>query len=118
MTSITEVIRFLNDFDAKYKVFGILFRDERQKNTKALLQLEITPLARKAIIESLSLEDFSEGPLDDKLYGIGNMWVFGKIVKKKEIYIKISLGIPGSNVICISFHEAQAPMGYPYKNKQ
>jgi hypothetical protein len=43
------------------------------------------------------------------------MWVFGKIVKKKEVYIKITIGAMDSGVICISFHLAQYKMNYPLK---
>ena len=43
------------------------------------------------------------------------MWVFGKLIKNHEIYIKISLGIEGSSVICISFHLAEYKMTYPLK---
>lgn len=38
-----------------------------------------------------------------------------KDVDGHEIYIKISLGRPGSNSICISFHIAEHPMQYPFK---
>lgn len=118
MATRDDVQGFLNDFFVKYKVFGILFRDFRQKNSKALLTLEISPLQRKEIIESLSVEDYSAGPLDDNLYGIASMWVFGKIVNDIEVYIKISLGSYGSQVICISFHDAEHFMSYPFKNLQ
>lgn len=45
------------------------------------------------------------------------MWVFGKDYDGTELYIKISLGVPGSNTICISFHESEHSLHYPYKNK-
>ena len=113
-----EVQEFLNEFFAKYKVFGILFRHYRQKNSRALLTLEISPNKRREIIESLKVEDYSEGPLDDNLYGIASMWVFGIMVRKTEVYVKISLGAFGSQVICISFHDAEHAMSYPFKNIQ
>lgn len=116
MASKDDVQQFLNEFFIKYKVFGILFRDLRQKNTGALLTLEISPVKRKEIIESLKVQDYSEGPLDDKLYGIASMWVFGTVVNSTEVYIKISLGAFGSSVICISFHDAEYAMAYPFKN--
>ena len=116
MATRDDVQQFLNDFFVKYKVFGILFRDFRQKNTKALLTLEISPNKRKEIIESLKVEDFSEGPLDDNLYGIASMWVFGRTINDIEVYIKISLGNFSSQVICISFHDAENSMNYPFKN--
>ena len=45
----------------------------------------------------------------------GDMWVFGKDYDGTELYIKISLGAPGSKTICISFHEAEHPLSYPFK---
>lgn len=117
MSSKEEVRTFLAEFTAKLRVFNILYRDERGKNSKALLELEITPANRRKIIEALEVSDYSEGPLDDTLYNIAPMWVFGKLVKRKEIYIKISMGRPNTNVICISFHLAEKPMVYPFKSK-
>lgn len=115
MTTEQDVEAFLNEFKTKLKIFDILFRNDRTKNTQALLDLEITPAARKAIIASIELTDFSEGPHEDKLYHNAPMWVFGKRVKSNEIYIKITMGAPNCSVICISFHKAEHPMKYPFK---
>lgn len=43
------------------------------------------------------------------------MWVFGKDYKGTELYIKIAMGQPDSKTICISFHEAEYPIQYAYK---
>lgn len=115
MATQAEAGQFLQEFHQKRRVFDILFRDERGKNQQALADLEITPAMRRKIIENLEVQDFSHGPLDDTLYGIASMWVFGKTVKTEEVYIKISMGQPGSQVICISFHVAEKPMNYPFK---
>lgn len=115
MASQDDVSLFLKEFFAKYRVFDIIFRDGRPKNAQSLLELEITPMMRRELIEALRVEDFSEGPLDDRLYGVGSMWVFGKTYRKVEIYIKISMGVPGGQVICISFHPAEYPIRYPFK---
>lgn len=40
----------------------------------------------------------------------------GKDVKGHEVYIKITLGLPNSSTICISFHIAEHKMNYPFKN--
>lgn len=110
-----EVSSFLSAFHVKLKCFDIVFRDNRGKNMQALLDLEITPNKRKEIIAGLNTEDYSEGPNADDLYHISDMWVFGKSEKGQEIYIKISMGAPNSSTICISFHIAERPMSYPYK---
>ncbi len=111
----SEVATFLNDFKEKMKFWDVLFRDDRGKNTQALVDLEIRPIERKAILNAIETRDYSEGPLEEKMYGGADMWVFGKIVKQKEVYIKITIGPMGSSVICISFHLAQHKMNYPLK---
>lgn len=106
---------FLRDFHVKMNIWGIVVRDDRGKNTQSLLDLEITKDFRNKVLKSLVVEDYSKGPLPEKLYDGTEMWVFGKQVKEKEIYIKITMGIRGAQVICISFHIAERPMSYPYK---
>ncbi len=115
MATEEEVDRFLKDFKDKMKIWDILFRDDRGKNAQTLVNLELRPIERIAILENLNTKDFCQGPLDDNLYGIAKMWVFGKSIKKQEIYIKISLGLLGSHVLCISFHIAEHTMNYPFK---
>jgi hypothetical protein len=108
--------RFLRNFKDKLRVFDILFLDDRGKNTQTLAILEITPLARRKVLESLETEDYSEGPLGGAMYGGGaEMWVFGRMVKHREIYIKVTMGMAGAATICISFHVAEYPMKYPFK---
>src|SRR5690554_7487068 len=103
MSTEAEVTSFLKDFKEKMKFWDILFRDDRGKNTQALVDLELRSVDRKTIIEALETKDYSEGPLEEKLYGGADMWVFGKTIKKKEVYIKITMGAMSSSVICISF---------------
>lgn len=109
--------RFLNSFHEKMKVFGIVYRDDRGKNQRALEELEIIPSYRKIVIESLKVEDYVQGPVVDELNKLGEMWVFGKDVKNREVYIKIMLGGVNRQTICISFHIAEHPLMYPLKRK-
>lgn len=115
MSSEKEVGAFLQDFKEKMKFRDVLFRDDRGKNAKALLDLELRPIDRKTVLESLEIRDYSEGPNKDQLYSRSDLWIFGKTLKKKEVYIKISMGAAGSSVICISFHLAEHKMSYPFK---
>lgn len=115
MSSVAEVALFLKGFKEKMKFWDVLFRDDRGKNTQALVDLELRPIDRKAILEALETKDYSEGPLEETLYKGTDMWVFGRTIKKKEVYIKITMGALGSSVICISFHLAQHRMNYPLK---
>lgn len=115
MSTEPEVAFFLKNFKEKMKFWDVLFRDDRGKNAQALIELELRPVERKVILETLESREYSEGPIEEKLYGGADMWVFGKIVKKKEVYIKITMGAMNSSVICISFHLAQHKMKYPLK---
>lgn len=115
MATREEVERFINNFQSKLKIFQIIFRDDRGKNTQALAELEISPTYRETVIKEIVVEDYSEGPIVDTLNKYGEMWVFGKDVKKQEVYIKIALGHPNSSTICISFHKAERPIKYPFK---
>ncbi|OWK97374.1 hypothetical protein AP75_11640 [Kaistella haifensis DSM 19056] len=112
MATKDEVSQFLKELKS-VSAAGEIFFIDRQVNTQTLAELEIKALERKAYIEKLVLEDYSEGPLDNDQYGIEPMWVFGKKVKEKEVYIKIT--ITALNVICISFHTSKYPMNYPFK---
>jgi len=118
VASKDDVSHFLQEFFARYRVFGIIFRDSRPKNAQTLLDLEITPARRSEIVESITVTDYSEGPLGDRLYGIASMWVFGKVYKNNELYIKISMGTSSNPVICISFHPAAHPINYPFKKEK
>jgi hypothetical protein len=110
-----QVALFLKEFQTKMKIFGLLFRDDRGKNQQALEELEIVPSFRKIIIENLSVEDYVQGPVIDELNRLGEMWVFGKDVKNREVYIKIMIIDTTSQTICISFHLAEHPLIYPFK---
>lgn len=92
MVTIEEVRAFLEQFNTKVQVFGILFRDDRPKNREALQILDITPLQREVIVKNLQAQDYVEGPVIDELNRKSEMWVFGKDVKGREVYIKITLG--------------------------
>jgi len=117
MTTKDLVNGFLKDFKTKMRIWDVLFRDDRGKNSQALAELELRPIDRKKILEDLKAEEYCEGPLAEKLYGGSAMWVFGRMVKKKEVYIKITMGISGGSVICISFHIAEHSLKYPLRLK-
>ena len=101
-----DVEDFLRHFLPKMDVLGIFFLN-RTKNQEALKMLGITPSARKQIIKSITTDDYIETIMDE--FSFGDMWVFGKDCNGVDIYVKIALGKPNSNTICISFHTAEHP---------
>ena len=115
MVTIEEVKAFLDQFNIKAQVFGIYFRNDRGKNMETLKQLAISAFQRELIVKSLQAQDYLEGPVIDTLNKEKEMWVFGKDVKGREVYIKITLGYDNGQTICISFHIAEYPLTYPFK---
>ena len=67
--------------------------------------------------KNLQAQDYVEGPVIDELNKKSEMWVFGKDVKGREVYIKITLGYQNGQTICISFHIAEHPLQYPFKSR-
>ena len=110
-----HVQAFLNLFLPKFDIWGIFFIN-RKKNDEAIAALGITPAQRDYIIRNIEINDYIETIVDEMSFG--DMWVFGKDVSGEELYIKISLGRPNSNTICISFHRAEFPNRYAFKKER
>jgi hypothetical protein len=116
LASRLEVEQFLAEFFVKYQIFDIRFISRTNpKNVDTLVNLEMSTLKRRQIIEALTVANYVSGPIDDRLYGIASMWVFGCHHNSHEIYIKLSPGLTNVSVSCISFHVAEHPMIYPFK---
>ena len=112
-----QVELFLKDLIDKIKYLDIAFRP-RDKNLDALAELDITPIKRIEYLFNLRPEDYYSGPNKDTYDpGKPDYYEFGIQIKGKEVYVKISPGLPGKRVDCMSFHIAEFPMTYPLKNK-
>ncbi len=126
ITSIQQVNSFLKEFKAAMNAKGIIII-ERQVNLQGMFDLQINPVMRKQILKSLKATDYYRGPSMQSGW-VGEAWEFGKTVNNKVAYIKVSMGVEkidsrtnqkgGSEprqVICISFHEAEKTITYPFK---
>ena len=71
---------------------------------------------REEIILNLEVEDYSEGPLEETQQGGTEMWVFAKVIKGQQVYIKLTISKMPGTAVCISFHKAEYPMEFPLKN--
>jgi hypothetical protein len=113
-----EVTEFLKEFKFKLDFWGLIIEEDRKKNYETRNFLEISKEQIKQELRTLQETDFSEAKVEEfGVYGT-EMWIFGKIVKGQEIYIKITLGYPNSQTFCISFHISdKSPMKYPFKTK-
>lgn len=104
---------FLIHLKAKIPIYGIIY-ESREKNIQTLLNLGIIPRQRDEYIETLTFRNYVSGPHKDEFEGTP-LWVFGRIIQAKEIYIKIQINTVNKPVICISFHFAAHPLTYPLK---
>ena len=80
----------------------------RKSTRPTLLQLGLTKRNVKDILLSLSVSNYCKGPEDDRDRP-GEIWVFGILIKGKEIYIKLKIAK------CLSFHIADFPLNYPHR---
>jgi len=97
---------------------GPIFFANRPKNSiDHLADIGITASSREDIISGLEVENYSKGPEPETQYGGVAYWVFGTVIKKHEIYIKLTVNAKTFSPICISFHKAEIPMNLPYRKK-
>lgn len=117
MATKEEIERFLIDFKHKLGFWGLIFRSDRDKNFKTLTTLEYQVKDVKKELNELEVANYAQGPVEEMLFGGATMWIFGKSIQGREVYIKITMGQPSDRAICISFHFAEYVMKYPYKIK-
>ncbi|BCD27129.1 MULTISPECIES: hypothetical protein [Bacillus] len=72
-------------------------------------------------VEQLTYEEYYRGPSDEKdnRFPPGDYWEFGIPEDfcdlSMEVYVKIKELLHVDNMMCMSFHEAQYPITYPYR---
>lgn len=67
-------------------------------------------------VAALEMRNYSEGPLADDKGRPHDLWVFGKHIESYQAYIKFAVFMKedGIRCLCVSFHEAERPMRFPY----
>ena len=112
-----EVESFLKEFKERAEHFELYYVDDKPNNIDTLNILEITPRGRDKYVLSLTSENYCQGPDKNHYPNQNDVWVFGKVIKGKEVYIKIFINaIPNASNVCISFHIADYPLNYPLRN--
>ncbi|MCK5677116.1 MAG: type II toxin-antitoxin system MqsR family toxin [Flavobacteriaceae bacterium] len=109
-----EVKIFLQEFIVKVDCIGIVILRERTENLQTILDLELTNVTIREQLKKLTFKDFYKGPTEDD-FGGSSLWEFGKQIKNKEVYIKITLGYFNKQTICISFHYPVRTIKYPFR---
>ena len=99
--------------------------DDEYTNENTLLALDYSVEDVVEVLKALTLENYHESMVDNVADGFNVFFVFGKQIRKRDVYIKVRLkqrtGKVGScsYVFCISFHfEKQAITVYPYRKKK
>jgi hypothetical protein len=105
----------LSEIRKRISACGLLFMNHRRSNAQTLADLDITVADQRKIIDHLTVADYCSGPEADERYPWKYIALFGKEYKGVELYIKLSVGLEDTAVVCISFHEAAYPMIYQFK---
>lgn len=91
------------------------FYGDREKNIESLARAGILASDVKDFILGLRVEDYLNGPVDDRNTGEKDcVWEFGVKASDdmKDFYIKVMVS---DEVICYSFHEQEKPFVYHYR---
>ena len=115
ITTVAEAEGLLREIKLQIEKEGILFMNRRPKNSQTLADLGILEATQREIIDNLQAVDYCKGPDPDEKYSWKSVSVFGTDYEGVELYIKFSIGVTGTPVVCLSFHEAENPMRYQFK---
>ncbi len=87
--------------------------EPRDKNMACLNALDLAVGDVPRIIQTLTISDYSSGPLPDDKGRPDVWWEFGPVYLGRTLYVKIAVS-KGYARIC-SLHSAQWPMDYPLR---
>ena len=123
-----EVLAFLeelrallgkNDFDADTDM--VLIRKKKQGKdqiystpyTMVDLDYDINDVIAR--LKELKLEEYSETKIDKDDVNPPLLFVFGKDINNKLVYVKLKIkGDQRKHILCVSFHYAKESMTFPY----
>lgn len=122
---LVDIKRILNapNFDVKR---DFIFQELRlgddendlDNNSNTMLALNYSAEDIVEEIKELRVEHYSETIIDCKTDGLVPLYVFGKVIQNREVYIKMRIKVRKNGaefVFCLSFHFAKHPMEpFPY----
>lgn len=111
MATIIEISQFLRRFKLQASKTGIDFVN-RLANRDGMAELGITVDDAEKFIKELTFSNYSKGSEADKDGSIGEVWIFGKEINSKQVYIKLKLDNIGAK--CLSFHPAEFSLQQPF----
>lgn len=122
-----EVVAFLDglyrllerdDFDVNTDL-NLIRKEKRGDDQKfstpyTLLDLDYDAEDIVDRLKELKLEEYSETKIDKDDVNPPILFVFGKDINGKLIYVKLKIRDQQKQVVCVSFHYAKDKMEFPY----
>lgn len=113
-----QLILGKEDFDIDTDI--TLIRTKKKKEEKystayTLLDLDydISDVADR--LKELTIREYSETLVDKDDLNPPLLFVFGKHINNKQVYVKLKLkGNQSKHILCVSFHFAKRKMSFPY----
>ena len=89
---------------------------EEYSTPYTMMELEFDTSDVLQVLDTLTIEDYSESLFDKDNDNPPILYVFGKVIQEKEVYIKLKIRKAESGmIVCVSFHYARHKMTYPYR---
>ena len=127
-SKIGEVITFLeelkgilgkDDFDISSDLMLIRkdkVNDEEHSTPYTILDLGYDTWDVVERLKELTVAEYSETKIDRDNLEPPLLFVFGKYINRKLVYIKLKIkGNQRRRILCVSFHYAREPMQFPYR---
>ena len=113
---LEEVKQTITNPATKYDGWVLVRRPE---SVECVTELGLTLGDVRDAVLGLSVADYCAGPLQDRDMP-GDLWIFGKVMEGREIYIKLKLARVGPVKIVriVSFHPARESLCYPYRPEE
>lgn len=88
--------------------------DQKYSTPYTLLDLDYDTEDVVDRLKELNVEEYSETKFDTDDVNPPILFVFGKNINKKLIYVKLKVRDQQKQVVCVSFHYAKDEMKFPY----
>lgn len=89
--------------------------DEEHSTPYTLLDLDYDAWDVVERLKELTIAEYSETKIDKDDIEPPFLFVFGKDINRKLVYIKLKIkGDQKKRAVCVSFHYARDPMEFPY----
>ena len=89
--------------------------DEEHSTPYTLLDLDYDVWDVVERLKELTVSDYSETKIDKDDLNPPLLFVFGKDINRKLVYVKLKIkGVQRRRILCVSFHYARDPMEFPF----